>query len=413
MNARTIRLPRLHDHHSHPLLYASFNDAVCLESVTEKAAARQQLETAIRNRPPQHLTLAYGWRSNLFSWHQDELDALGNVAIFNLSLHQLCLSQSASVHLSQRFGNEVSRVGDGLWYEQNFRTVLNWFANLNASADSLIQFYQSLESLGVGSCEELLLVDQQEINLFQEAGLIDRTRFWASPDTFESLNADARKHIYGLKLFTDGAFGARTAAVSRPYLTGSTECPDLPADGLLMYSDLALQSQLQRCLSLKPKLAIHAIGDRAIEQTIEALERISLPAGNVIRIEHAQLINLEQARRAKSLGVTLSMQPNFNSDSKHYVDRLPKAFCDGNNPFRMLIDQAGFVPGDDLIFGSDGMPHGLTRAAEQCFVACLPSQRLTPEEFVAAYTSPDFSHDLAIEMKLDPQGVTWRWMNDS
>ena len=107
-------------------------------------------------------------------------------------------------------------------------------------------------------------------------------------------------------------------------------------------------------------VAIHAIGDRAIEQVLGVLERLdrdglSFP---LVRLEHVQFIDQAQARRAKDLGLVLSMQPNFNSDSQDYADRLAPRWLERNNPFRMLIDQAGFEPGQDLIFGSDGMPHG-------------------------------------------------------
>ena len=61
-----------------------------------------------------------------------------------------------------------------------------------------------------------------------------------------------------------------------------------------------------------------------------------------MRLEHVQFITLPQARRAKDLGVILSMQPNFNSDSEDYADRLGPRDLEANNPFRMLIDQAGF-----------------------------------------------------------------------
>ena len=55
---------------------------------------------------------------------------------------------------------------------------------------------------------------------------------------------------------------------------------------------------------------------------------------------------------------------------------------------RMLIDEVGFEPGKDLIFGSDGMPHGAEQALRAAFFPPFPSQRLIYEEFVAAYRGP-------------------------
>ena len=83
------------------------------------------------------------------------------------------------------------------------------------------------------------------------------------------------------------------------------------------------------------------------------------------------------------------MQPNFSSDSACYADRLPVKYLRGNNPFRMLIDQAGFVPGEDLVFGSDGMPHGAAAALESALFPPFAGQRLKLEEFTAGYCLPD------------------------
>jgi len=55
----------------------------------------------------------------------------------------------------------------------------------------------------------------------------------------------------------------------------------------------------------------------------------------------------------------------------------------------MLIDEVGYVPGEDLIFGSDGMPHGVQSALEQSLFPPFADQALTLEEFIAGYCMPD------------------------
>ncbi len=81
------------------------------------------------------------------------------------------------------------------------------------------------------------------------------------------------------------------------------------------------------------------------------------------------------------------MQPNFSSDSTDYADRLDGPRLARNNPFRMLIDEVGFRPGRDLIFGSDGMPHGLAYAAQWGLFPLFEGQRLTLAELLAGYGS--------------------------
>jgi hypothetical protein len=95
------------------------------------------------------------------------------------------------------------------------------------------------------------------------------------------------------------------------------------------------------------------------------------------------------------------MQPNFSDDSAHYARRLPDGHPERNNPFRMLIGEVGYVPGADLLFGSDGMPHGFRAGLRQALFPPHAGQRLTEAEFVAGYCMPD---EVAghIEVQIDP-----------
>lgn len=385
----TVSLPPLLDHHTHPLLYAAFGKTVSLFSVETKEHASDLLRNAADDIPS-GIVVANGWRSNLYDWNPDELETLPPLAIFNVSLHSLKLNSAGRDIMQAHYGDDVRNVANQDWYEDNFRLVLNWFANLYASEEALTDFYESIGNLGIHIAEELLLIDEREIELFRGAGLIDRTRFWSAPDTFESLTKIAQASVYGLKLFTDGAIGARTAAISRPFRqTGSVPNPNL---GRILHTDAQLDGMVDACLITGKSLAVHAIGDRAIDQAISILENHFEGIQRVpeVRIEHAQLIDRDMAMRAKDLGIVLSMQPNFSSDSVDYRERLDERFCLANNPFRMLIDETGFEPGVDLVFGSDGMPHGIEYALEQSLFPSVPTQRLTMDEFQAGYCLNDF-----------------------
>ncbi|MFT7633333.1 MAG: putative amidohydrolase YtcJ [Mariniblastus sp.] len=398
----TVEIPLLQDHHSHPLFYSAFGQSVSLESAASKPEALQRLESAwehpAANGPG--ITIAHGWRSNHFQWTAEEIEKWPPTAIFNVSLHDLVINRGGMQVLVSRYGSISEQLRDRIWYENNLRVVLNWFANLNASPELLTQFYDQMLEQGVYFLEEMLLVDENEIELFKQAGLIDRTRFWAAPDTFESLSAPAKLDVHGLKLFTDGALGARTAALIQPYLDSN----ETENRGLLIHSDAELTQQITACLATRKSLAIHAIGDRAIEQVIESLTACenAIYQAPEIRIEHAQLISRNAADRAKDLGVTLSMQPNFSHDSVDYADRMSAEYRIANNPFRMLIDEVGFVAGEDLVFGSDGMPHGMEAAITQSLSPSLSSQQLSLDEFVAGYCMEDESlGTIEIEIEVD------------
>ena len=402
--AEKIKLPLLRDHHSHPLLYASMAEGVELNNVSSIDQAIRRINENASHRPDGSLVVGFGWKDYLFNWTEAQLQALPPMAIFNLSLHALRYNRAGKEILVSRYGDVVNRLEDHRWYEANLRVVLNWFANLNATAEGLIRFYNQLESLGVGYAEELLLVDENEINLFEQAGLTDRTRFWSAPDTYNTLSKTAKSAVAGLKLFTDGAFGARSAALNRPFIENGVRTANR---GLLINTDEALRSTIETCLDTKNDLAVHAIGDRAISQTLSVLESIDRTVidRSKIRLEHVQLIDLATARRAKELGLILSMQPNFTSDSVHYADRLDAEYLAANNPFRMLIDEAGFVPGEDLIFGSDGMPHGIEYALEQALFPAFEGQQISLEEFKAAYCMPQSAGELEVLIDHDSKTV--------
>lgn len=392
----TVTIPLLKDHHSHPLFYSAFNHAISLNAVENKQVAEDLLSQSFESRNGS-LTVAHGWRSNRYRWSQAEIELMPPLAIFNVSLHSLIINRGGMDCLRSRYGNIVDQLTDPEWYENNLRVVLNWFANLYSSRENLSQFFLELRDLGIHYVEEMLLVDENEIQIFEDCKLLDRTRFWSAPDTFQSLSPQAKTQVHGLKLFTDGAIGSESAALNRPFQGGNGT-----NRGMLIYTDPELARAIDQCLETEKSLAIHAIGDRAIEQTISTLKKLTprLSRAPEIRIEHAQLITRQQANVAIDLGIKLCMQPNFSSDSSDYADRLDSGYCTGNNPFRMLIDQVGYTPGVNLLLGSDGMPHGIKSAAKNSFFPDFPSQRISLSEFTAAYCLDDFSMG-AIQLIID------------
>ena len=197
-------------------------------------------------------------------------------------------------------------------------------------------------------------------------------------------------------MFTDGAFGSKTARIKEPYLTGE--------EGIQVFSDDELRENIIKVAELGKAVAIHAIGDGAIDQVINVLSNVNEEISSIpeIRMEHCQLITRSNAEKAKELGIILSMQPNFNVDSLYYTDRLPEHYLLNNNPFRMLIGEAGFTPGKDLILGSDGMPYGVADSLKCSLFPPYLSQQLTLDEYIAGYCMPDMDHGY-IKVEIDEE----------
>ncbi|MDR3672290.1 MAG: amidohydrolase family protein [Holophaga sp.] len=370
-------VPWLYDRHSHVSLYAALQGCPDLSGCTPEAAL-----ALLRGLPEDRVTTVVGWHSSRLKFGP-ELETLPPAILINFSLHGFALTAGARRILGPAHPELLERQGDPEWCERNMERLLAFFGqSAGLTAAKLDAFMTGLQRVGIGAVEDMLLIGEPALQVIQASPWNGRIRCWTTPAIYRTLSPSAQDAVAGLKLFTDGALGARTAAMDGTFLGGG--------EGLLIYTGASLEQELADLQPLGKPLAIHAIGGRAVGQTLAALERLA--AQNLtlpwVRMEHVQFITLEQARRAKALGVILSMQPNFNSDSVDYTDRLAPADLEANNPFRMLLDQAGFRCGEDLIFGSDGMPHGVEYAFQWSLFPPFPGQRLTVEELVAGYGLP-------------------------
>ncbi|MFA4640598.1 amidohydrolase [Pyrococcus kukulkanii] len=118
--------------------------------------------------------------------------------------------------------------------------------------------------------------------------------------------------IAGVKLFTDGSLGARTALLSEPY------SDDPSTSGQLVTEKKELVEVIERAKALGLDVAIHAIGDKALDVALDAFEETKF-AG---RIEHASVVRDDQLERIKDLGIRLSVQPHFIISDWWVVDRV-------------------------------------------------------------------------------------------
>jgi predicted amidohydrolase YtcJ len=171
----------------------------------------------------------------------------------------------------------------------------------------------------------------------------------------------------GIKIFTDGSIGAKTAAVSFNYKNEDN-------NGVLIYSDEELRTTLKK--AHPNQTAIHAIGDRAIQQVLTC----SVP-GTRNRIEHAELVRDDQIPYIKNLGLILSMQPNFFQWS-HPGGLYDTRFGTGLDNRMHVLHTAG-IP---IVFGSDCMPFSPLYGIEQVVNAPFEDQRLSVMDALKMYT---------------------------
>jgi predicted amidohydrolase YtcJ len=140
-----------------------------------------------------------------------------------------------------------------------------------------------------------------------------------------------------LKIVVDGSLNTRTAFCWAPY-------PGLdPADphsyGVQAVSPEQLVGLLRRAHENGIAPAVHAIGDQANTEVIDAFESLGIPGV----VEHAQLVAAEDFERFGRLGLVASVQPEHAMDDRDVADRHWHGRTDRAFAFRSLHDAGATV----------------------------------------------------------------------
>ena len=138
-----------------------------------------------------------------------------------------------------------------------------------------------------------------------------------------------------MKVFADGSAGGLTAAMSDPYLQGGT--------GVFCFPDETMHALLAKYHRQGWQLAIHAIGDAAIEQVLSGMEAADSPeqpvAGRRHRIEHCGFLTRGQQARMAARGIQPVPQPVFMYEfGDLYVTNLGQARAEAAYPMRSWLE---------------------------------------------------------------------------
>lgn len=148
---------------------------------------------------------------------------------------------------------------------------------------------------------------------------------------------DAMLKVGAVKIFTDGSAGGKTAAMFEAYL-GSEQ-----TKGVFCLSDEEMIAHTVDHHAKGFQLAVHAIGDAAIEQTLMALaeaEKHSPVKGRRHRIEHAGFATPNQLQRMLDWGMSTGTQPVFLYDfGDLYHAVLGAERSDASYPMKTWMDR--------------------------------------------------------------------------
>lgn len=191
-----------------------------------------------------------------------------------------------------------------------------------------------------------------------------------------------------MKFFIDGSLGAKTALLSKPY----SDAPD--ASGNAVLTDEEIDQNVATARKYGEAVAMHMIGDLAVEKALDAIERHPVPEGKRDRLIHVNVLRDDLVERMKKLPVVLDIQPAFvPSDFPWAMDRLGEDRLDWAYAWKRLIDE-GFICGA----GSDapieevdpllGIYAAVTRRKPgETHEGYLPKEKLSRFEAVGLFTT--------------------------
>ena len=192
---------------------------------------------------------------------------------------------------------------------------------------------------------------------------------------------------YGpLKLFVDGSLGARTANMRKPYTddpsTSGIEC--MSSESLEAYVSTANKAGIQ--------VAIHAIGDEAMTQVLNAYQKV-IDTKNPLRhgIIHCQITDKELLQRFQDMDILAYVQPIFLHYDHHIVEsRVGKQLASSSYAFKSMEDLKLHVAyGTDSPVEGLNVFHNIHCALHRQDLNDLPINGFYPQEKVDLETAID------------------------
>ena len=370
---RTV-IPGMVDAHAHLLgLGTSLLNVKLAGSKTYDEVIAKVVERAKTAKPGEWI-LGRGWDQNLwpdkkFPTHEALTRAVPNnpVVLTRIDGHALLANamalKAASVTAATRdpSGGRIERNADGsptgvfvdnaqdligrvvpdLTRDQTRSAILAAIAETNkwgligihdaGASRETIDIYESLAREGRYNLRNYVLISGDTANVRHYLNVGPRSALY-----------DGHLWVRAIKLYSDGALGSRGAALLAPY-------SDDPGNtGLLVTAPAQIQAIATRALRRGFQVGVHAIGDRGNRVVLDAYDAAlkAVPvADHRFRIEHAQVIALDDIPRFAKMGVIPSMQPSHQtSDMRWAEDRVGPQRIKGAYAWRSLLNTGVVIP---------------------------------------------------------------------
>ena len=310
-------IPGLADAHLHLVSYAINKGRLDLRGVSSIEELKELLRRRRLGEKSGKWIVGWGWDQERFTEKRyptkDDLDdALPDSPVI---LVRVCGHVAVANTLALKILRLSSR--DGLLYEDDVYKALNSIPlpSFEEMTNAVKEAIKEAYSYGLTELH-LMSVETWELGIYKRVLNTVPIRlklFMREPPT--TYSEERLIDITGVKVFMDGSFGGRTAALREPY----SDDPNNKGKLLMDYKKLLelIKDVNRRGL----KVAIHTIGDRALEEALKAIKELS-PGNSGIRLEHASLVPPDLLEELATFKPGISVQPHFIISDSWIVERL-------------------------------------------------------------------------------------------
>jgi predicted amidohydrolase YtcJ len=435
-------LPGFVDNHCHPTAYTYKANAADLFACTGVEEYQAALKYFYEQNPDIDVIKGVGWFYSDFPTggpNKEDIDRVISdrpVMIYSGDLHSLWVNSKAlemaqiDSNTPNPYGGEFAKGNNGeptgyinetpavkviesrissFSVEEYKNGILTFFSHANEAGITTVHDAGILEEKGLPAYK-LLMEDEYSVNVFCDC-LIAPETITKHEDILPQLNeyrlAENRFfHCNTIKLFLDGVPEANTAVIEKDYLNEPGNKGEPQWKDLNLFNQVCGFADRQRL-----QIHVHAIGDRAVRYTVDALELAAEQNGkrdSRHMIAHLQLCSEQDVRRMKELGVVVVPTAFWfeKGDLYYHVElfNLGKERADHEYRMKSFLDAGLTVAcGSDAPVGI-GLPitkvpfapilaiqQGITRCnvfkdPEDPENVLNPAERATLEDMIRSYT---------------------------
>ena len=366
-----VMYPGFVDSHLHILGFGEKLKHLDVSTIKSKDELLAILRARMQEVPPQEWVIAIGLNETQFDEPifptLAELDALGEAhLIVKRSCHHLILANSKALAFAGITDATPSPVGGiiekvngrvtGVLKDAALYMIVNHMPHITPAyiEDALDKAITSLQAYGLvgGHSEDLSYYGppHQPIDAFRkivEERQSFKVHLLQHHSVFQevvdkSLNEAQSPYLeFGaMKIFVDGAFGGRTAALKEPY------SDDIENSGMLVHTKMQLEQLVLLARRCGNTVAVHAIGDLAIATILDVFAKYPPRVGQLDRVIHCSLVDEAILAKLASLPVAIDMQPQFvQGEYAAGIARLGEKRAKGLHPLKSLLDRGLVVAG--------------------------------------------------------------------